>query len=141
MTAGKTGAKSVFEMLGESREREKAQTLFYRALAAEAELHGASDAAERLNALHADEQHHLSRITARILELGAEPAELSGPKPSQVALADWEGEARRREDAEVTWYQEQLAGDMDPITRGILGEILESEKHHRRELGGKWMPA
>ena len=141
MTLGGNGAKDVLEKLRECREREKVQTLFYRALAAEAELQGASDTAERLNALHADEQHHLSRVTARILELGAEPADLSELESSVVALARWEVEARRREEEEVTWYQELLAGEVDPVTRGILGEILESEKHHQQELGGKWMPA
>ena len=141
MTLEGNGVKNVFEILSECREREKAQTLFYRALAAEAELQGASDTAERLNALHADEQHHLSRITARILELGAEPADLSELESSVVPLAEWEGEARRREEEEVNWYQELLLGDMDPVTMGVFREILESEKHHRRELGGKWMPA
>ena len=141
MTLWGNGVKRVFEILSECREREKAQTLFYRALAAEAELQGASDAAERLNALHADEQHHLSRITARILELGAEPADLSELESSVVPLAEWEDEARRREEEEVNWYQKLLVDDLDPVTRGILGEILESERHHRQELGGKWMPA
>ena len=141
MTLGGNGVNSVFEILSECREREKAQTLFYRALAAEAELKGASDTAERLNALHADEQHHLSRVTARILELGAEPADLSELESSAVPLAEWEDEARRREEEEVNWYQELLVDDMEPVTRRILGEILESEKHHRQELGGKWMPA
>ena len=141
MTLGGNGAKDVLEKLRECREREKAQTLFYRALAAEAELQGASDTAERLNGLHADEQHHLSRVTARILELGAEPADLSELESSVVPLAKWEVEARRREEQEVTWYQQLLAGELDPVTRGILREILESEEHHRQELGGKWMPA
>ena len=141
MTLGGNGAKSVSEILGECRERERVQTLFYRDLAAEAERQGAYDTAERLNALHADEQHHLSRVTARILEVGAEPVELSGLKPPVVPLEEWEAEARRREEEEVTWYRDLLAGDMDPVTRGILEEILESEEHHRRELGGKWMPA
>jgi len=141
MTLGGNGVRSVLEILRECREREKAQTLFYRALAAEAELQGASDMAERLNALHADEQHHLSRVTARILELGAEPTDLSELESSVVSLAEWEDEARRREEEEVHWYQELLVGDMDPATRGILEEILESEEHHRQELGGKWMPA
>ncbi len=141
MTLGGNGAKDVLEKLRECREREKAQTLFYRALAAEAELQGASDTAERLNGLHADEQHHLSRVTARILELGAEPADLSELESSVVPLAKWEVEARRREEQEVTWYQQLLAGELDPVTRGILREILESEEHHQHELGGKWMPA
>ena len=55
-------------LLEASRLREKAQTLFYRALAAQAIAAGDDDASERLNDLHADEQHHLSRLTARLLE-------------------------------------------------------------------------
>ena len=128
-------------ILDEARAREKGQTLFYRALAAEAESRGEVELAERLNALHADEQHHLSRLTARVLELGAEPVEVKG-SPSEVPdSGNWETMARSREGAEVAWYEAALKKPMDPVTRTLLREILESEQHHSRELGGKWMSA
>ncbi len=59
--------------LEEARAAEKEQALFYRALAAEAERRGDAALSERYNELHADEQHHLARLTARLLELGAAP--------------------------------------------------------------------
>lgn len=138
----RSGGMSLFEVLERSREREKGQTLFYRSLAAAAEREGRSEEAERLNALHADEQHHLSRLTARLLELGEIPADLTRVGRPSVDLAGWEAEARRREEEEVVWYREALeAGGLDATTRATLREILESEHHHRDELGGKWMPA
>jgi len=128
-------------ILDEARAREKGQTFFYRALAAEAELRGEVESAERLNALHADEQHHLSRLTARVLELGAEPVEVEG-LPSEVPdYGNWETMALAREGAEVAWYEAALKKLMDPVTRALFREILESEQHHSRELGGKWMSA
>ena len=133
---------SVFEMLERSRRMEKEQTLFYRALAAEAELDSREEEAERLNGLHADEQHHLSRLTARLLELGEVPADLARLERPDVDLDMWEEEARRREKEEVEWYGECLEeADLDEETRGVLEEILTSERHHHEELGGKWMPA
>ena len=45
-------------LLEASREREKAQALFYRSLAARAEAAGDEELADRFYALHADEQHH-----------------------------------------------------------------------------------
>ena len=65
----------LMELLQEGRQRERAQALFYRILAGEAEVSGDQAAAERLNELLADEQHHVSRLTARILELGGAPLE------------------------------------------------------------------
>jgi rubrerythrin len=131
----------VIEILEEGRRREKAQTLFYRSLAARAERTGALDVAERLNALHADEQHHLSRLTARVLELGGEPREIR-PGPSEIFESEsWEDAAREREVEEVAWYREALGESLDRETAALLREILESEEHHSRELGGKWMSA
>ena len=127
--------------LAEARRREKAQTLYYRALAAQAETEGAAAAAERLNELHADEQHHLSRLTARLLELGGRPEDLPGGLREAV-LDGWEDEARERESAEVTFYEEFMEMEgLDDVTRAIVKEILESERQHHRHLGGKWMPA
>jgi rubrerythrin len=127
--------------LEEARAAEKAQALFYRALAAEAEERGDEALSERLNELHADEQHHVSRLTARLMELGAAPAEL-GARSEPAMLEGWEGAARLREEAEVTYYLALLArGFADGQTAALLGEILETERHHAEELGGKWTPA
>lgn len=134
---------TLVERLEEARLREKAQTLFYRSLAMVAEEAGDAARSETLNELHADEQHHLSRLTARLLEAGADPADLrtveTGPVP---ALADWTGVARQRETAEVAFYESFLAWDgLDDDTRRLLETILDAERHHREHLGGKWMTA
>lgn len=131
---------SVPELLARSRTREKTQTLFYRALAAQAEIEGDAMVAERLNELLADEQHHLSRITARLLEMGERPAEEEMSRPP-TPYPGWEELAREREEDEIAWYEGMLEKELDPETRGIVEEILRSERHHRDELGGKWMPA
>lgn len=135
---------TLVEILERSRAREKRQTLFYRALASQAELGGDPEAAERLNELHADEQHHLSRLTARMLEVGEVPVDLARAERPTVELEGWEEEAREREEDEVAWYErllEEELGELDETTRTVLEEILSSERHHRRDLGGKWMPA
>lgn len=130
------------EVLEEGRRREKSQTLVYRALAAEAESEGLPDLGERLNGLHADEQHHLSRLTARLLELGGRPDDLRDVPRPVVVLEGWEVEAREREREEVAWYEKALSdATMDDETREVLEEILESERQHEKILGGKWMPA
>lgn len=134
-------SREFIELLEACRERERAQTRFYRALAAEAEVRNHASAAERLNALHADEQHHLSRLTARLLEFGVQPRDLPGGVPISGSLEGWEAEARSRESGEVNWYQALLNRALDAETRLLFEEILESEKRHRDELGGKWMPA
>jgi len=128
-------------LLEESRGREKAQTLFYRALAGAAELGGDPADAERLNELHADEQHHLSRLTARVLELGGSPRDLRDVRAPDTAPGAWEETARAREEEEVRWYEGLLEEDLDEQTRGVVQEILDSERHHREELRGKWMSA
>ncbi|MCH7564314.1 MAG: hypothetical protein IH968_10875 [Gemmatimonadetes bacterium] len=128
-------------LLAESRRREKAQTQYYRALASVAESEGDGPVSERLNELHADEQHHLSRLTARLIELGERPEDLSSFPREEAVFHGWERVARDRELAEIEWYEEISATIDDPVTRDVILEILESERHHRRELGGKWMPA
>lgn len=133
--------KDILEALAEARRREKAQTRFYRSLASAAEFTDAQDEAERLNALHADEQHHLSRLTARLLELGGRPDELRGGL-DDVTLDGWEAEAAERESEEVRFYEDLLTSELaDPQTLELLEEILTSERMHREHLGGKWMPA
>ena len=130
-------------LLEECRAREKSQALFYRTLAAGAESRGAGPDAERLNELHADEQHHLSRLTARLLELGGQPADLHSVSPPNTdsKLEDWESEARRRESEEVEWYEEVLRRSLDEATKRVVDEILTAERHHMAELRGKWMSA
>jgi rubrerythrin len=133
--------RSVLDLLAESRTREKAQTLFYRALAAEAEVAGLADESERLNELHADEQHHLSRATARLIELGGSAVDLRHVAAPDAALGGWEDRARAREREEIVWYEHVLTADLDVDTRALVAEILESERHHHAELRGKWMSA
>ena len=59
-----------------------------------------------------------------------------------VDLARWEEVAREREAGEVEYYRVWIDGGIDDSsTRDIVAEILESEVHHHRDLGGKWMPA
>ena len=127
--------------LEEARSAEKAQALFYRALAAAAEERGDGALGERLNELHADEQHHLSRLTARLLELGAAPADLGHLRPEGAELDAWEAAARPREQDEVRRYEALAAAGLDEHTASIVREILETERHHAEELGGKWTPA
>jgi rubrerythrin len=130
----------LLELLQEGQHIERGQALFYRALAGEAEVVGDQLAAERLNELLADEQHHVSRLTARILELGGTPLQ-SEVSPDMPDLADWEPVARSREEAEVDWYEDAVGRVEDLATLAVLEEILESERHHREELSGKWMSA
>lgn len=138
---GEETLEPVVALLMEARVREKGQALFYRHLAAEAERLERPDETERLNELHADEQHHLSRLTARLLEVGGAPEELRHVEPLRVPIDDWETVARQREQEEVHWYQDRLGREIDGRTRALLEEILESERNHRDRLGGKWMSA
>lgn len=136
-----TVPRDVIRFLVISRRREKAQTVFYRKLASMAESQGDEAVTERLNELHADEQHHLSRISARLLELGETLEEVEARGGEHVPLSEWERVARMREEEEIVWYGGWLDRILDPDTRSIIAEILDSEKHHARELGGKWMLA
>jgi rubrerythrin len=44
--------------------------------------------------------------------------------------------------AEVARYEELLArGTFDAQTAALLREILDTERHHAAELGGKWTAA
>lgn len=133
--------RDLTELLREGRRRELEQALFYRLLASDAEVEGDAQTAERLNELLADEQHHVSRLTARILELGGKPAEERVAAPNVPPLDGWQDEARRREADEVAWYEEALTSVSDVHTAAVLEEILTSERHHHQDLAGKWMPA
>lgn len=128
-------------LLAAARAAEKAQALFYRSLAAQAEDAGDEALSQRLNELHADEQHHVSRISARLLELGESLEELGGMRVERTDLAGWEALAHPREAAEVARYERLLEQPLDAHTAALVREILETERHHAEELGGKWTPA
>ncbi len=130
----------IVEILREGRVRERSQSSFYRRLAAAAEDAGLADDVERLNELLADEQHHLSRLTARLIELGGTPENLP-PVKGETKLDGWQAEARAREAGEVAFYKAALTRQLDQKTREILQEILHSERQHREQLRGKWMSA
>jgi rubrerythrin len=133
--------EQMIEALDGCRRAEKEQALFYRTLAAEAEEQGDEALSERLQQLHADEQHHLSRLTARLLELGRPSADAGSARPAVPALAEWEAEGRRREQEEVRRYEVLLERQLDPATQALVEQILEVERAHARELGGKWTMA
>jgi rubrerythrin len=132
---------SVIAAMHDARTAEKLQALFYRTLAALAEDAGDAPLAERLNGLHADEQHHLSRLSARLVELGEDLADLSTYAPPTARVDGWEDVARTREQAEIARYETLLAHEMDAETRAMLEEFVAAERSHAAELGGKWMSA
>lgn len=131
----------LIDALEACREAEKEQALFYRGLAALAEELGDETLANRFQELHADEQHHLSRLTARLVELGHLPSDLSGVRVHATPVAGWEEVSQRREEDEIHRYETLLTHPFDPQTRARLEEILEVERSHARELGGKWTMA
>jgi rubrerythrin len=135
----------VIAALQAAREAERQQARFYRRLAALAEEHGDAALSERFNELHADEQHHLSRLTARLMELGAASGEVPmvhAPEPGvSCGLHEWEGAARLREQGEVMRYEGLAARGLDAQTAALVMEILDTERHHADTLGGKWTPA
>jgi len=131
----------VIDELDACRLAEKEQAVFYRALAAAAEDAGDAALSERLQMLHADEQHHLSRVTARLLELGHPVRDPGDLRPAVPALDDWEPIARRREQGEVARYEKLAARELDTGTAELVRGILEVERAHARELSGKWTPA
>lgn len=134
--------QDVLDAVHACRAAEKEQALFYRTLAATAEMEGDEATSERLQQLHADEQHHLSRLTARLMELGAALPDLTGMRPPSVTLAGWETLAREREAKEVRRYEALLTtASVDEVTLALLEQILEVERHHARDLGGKWTMA
>lgn len=136
-----TLAPEAVAALHAARAAEKDQALFYRSLAAEAELANDEEAVERLNGLHADEQHHLSRISARLAELGEPLADLSAAVATAVVLERWEADARLREQDEVARYEALLDLPLDVRTKRMIREFVEVERQHVRVLGGKWMQA
>jgi rubrerythrin len=132
---------TVLDALAEARREEKEQALFYRALAAAAEAAERLAEAERLNELHADEQHQLSRLTARLIELGGQLEELADVRAPEAPLDGWEDRARDREAEEVGRYESLLSLPLDAYTRALVEECLAAERGHAQALGGKWMSA
>jgi rubrerythrin len=128
-------------LLHEARLAEKRQALYYRALASAAEDVGDDDLSERLNGLHADEQHHLSRLTVRLVELDEAVDDLGDETAPDVRLSDWEAEARGREHGEIARYDELLDHHLDEKTRHMIRQFAEAEREHAAALGGKWMGA
>ena len=127
--------------LQQARRAEKEQALFYRALAALAEQVGHVQTAEDLNGLLADEQHHLSRLTARLLEADQALADLRDVQVPAAEYADWQTQARSREQAEIERYERLQRLELDPVTAALIQEILRAEENHARTLGGKYMSA
>jgi rubrerythrin len=136
-----TMTQGTIELLHAARAAEKRQALYYRALAAAAEEVNAVELSERLNGLHADEQHHLSRLTVRLVELNQPVASLDMEVAPAVQLDGWELDARRRETAEIERYTILLARELDPKTRAAVEQFIEAERRHEETLGGKWMGA
>jgi rubrerythrin len=133
--------KETLELLHAARAAEKRQALYYRALAAAAEDRDAADLSERLNGLHADEQHHLSRLTVRLVEMNEPVAALDAETAPIVDLDGWEADARRREREEIARYEALLAHELDGKTRAMIEQFIEAERSHADALGGKWMGA
>lgn len=129
--------EKLIQILEESRAAEKRQALRYRALAAAAEEQDL-ELAPRFHDLHADEQHHLSRLTARILELGGRPVDLGGVRQPPATLEGWQEEVKQWEAEEVSRYAELVERGFDDETDALIREILAVEEKHAEELGGKW---
>ncbi|HEX6558779.1 MAG TPA: hypothetical protein VF021_04935 [Longimicrobiales bacterium] len=131
---------NVLSMLRAARAAEKQQALFYRALSAIAEERALGPDIEALNGLLADEQHHLSRISVRLVELGYEIGD-AGTDVPECDFAEWRTTARERERAEIERYETLLKQALDRETAQILRGILAVEREHERNLGGKYTEA
>jgi rubrerythrin len=128
--------------LHEARALEKEQAQFYRVLSAQAEAQGNLADVEALNGLLADEQHHLSRLSVRLVELGEELAPLSDAHmPSDAVYTTWQDVARIRERTEIARYEELLGLGLDAATEAMIRGFLETEREHERNLGGKYTAA
>jgi rubrerythrin len=134
-------AAEIVRLMHEARVAEKRQALFYRALAAAAEAAEDAATSERLNDLHADEQHHLSRLTVRLMELGEVLPDLGAEPAPDVLLEGWEPLARGREAEEVARYAHLMNHSLDDKTRGMIEQFLTAERGHEEMLAGKWMGA
>ena len=128
--------------LHEARALEKEQAQFYRVLSAQAEERSNPEDAEALNGMLADEQHHLSRLSVRLVELGEELASLSDAiMPSDAIYDSWRDVARIRERKEIARYEALLALDLDEATEHVIQSILDTERQHEMHLAGKYTDA
>lgn len=131
----------IIQALQGARRAEKEQALFYRSLITQAENAGHTQIAEDLNGLHADEQHHLSRLTVRLVEADQTVEDLGGVRMPVTVYAGWEAEARKREHQEIARYEAIAAMPLDTSTAALIAEILNVERQHEESLGGKFMSA
>lgn len=123
-----------------ARHAEKAQALYYRALSAQAEAAAHEPDIEALNGLLADEQHHLSRLMVRLVELGVTVPEPHIDVP-RSSYPEWRNDARERERNEVARYERLLREPLDEETAAALSLILDAERQHEKNLGGKYTDA
>lgn len=131
----------LIQALRQARRAEKEQSIFYRALAARAESDNNAQLSEDLNGLHADEQHHLSRLSVRLVELGQPLDDLEGLILGVQEYPNWQPAARARERAEVDRYEKLLQESLDADTEALIREILDAERKHAESLAGKYMNA
>jgi rubrerythrin len=128
--------------LHEARALEKEQAQFYRVLSSLAEEHAIAEDIEALNELLADEQHHLSRLSVRLVELGEDLAPLSDAHmPSDAIFDNWRDVARIRERKEVARYESLLEQDLDEDTARMIRSFLDTEQQHEAHLAGKYTDA
>lgn len=130
-------SEAVIGRLIEARHAEKAQALFYRGLSAEAERLGIDADIEALNGLLADEQHHLSRLMARLVESGVTVPEPHIETP-RCTYSEWRPHARARERQEIERYEQLLAESLDEATATTISSNLATERQHEAHLGGKY---
>ncbi len=132
---------ATLQALQQARRAEKEQALFYRALAARAEQAGDAQIADDLNGLHADEQHHLSRLSVRLLEADQQLSDLNDVVVPEVVYPEWQTWARAREQLEIQRYRRLATCELDAATAALIEEILAVERKHAQFLGGKYMSA
>lgn len=129
------------ELLVQAYFAEREQARWYRALSVLAEEAGNEEDIEALNGLVADEQHHLSRLKNRMVELGVEFHTDYTDSKDFTGYPDWKRAAREREREEIKRYEELLKEELDAETREIIKKILETERAHEQNLGGKYTEA
>jgi rubrerythrin len=128
--------------LHEARALEKEQAQFYRVLSGQAEAADNLEDVEALNGLLADEQHHLSRLSVRLVELGEELAAFSDEHmPSEAIYENWQDVARIRERKEIARYEGILKLALDDETAAMIRGFLDVEREHEKHLAGKYTDA
>lgn len=128
--------------LHEARALEKEQAQFYRVLSAQAEEQGNLEDVEALNGMLADEQHHLSRLSVRLVELGEDLAALNDAHmPTDAVYPHWQEVARIRERKEIARYEGILELDLDGETARMIEGFLDAERQHEKHLAGKYTDA